>query len=183
MNLARWIRRSPVPHFLVCGDKRVMIGDGHRRWADAVDCVLAAGGDTITAMSKDGAVLRSCQRGDVDDIPEADEPAPEYSERQRELAQLGQIIADAYAMAHDQTRQTSAEGYTLLVRFAELSFQRLAAIETAYAKLLEAHAAALEAGPANDGLDTALSSMLTRTMGGEAKPAGGNGAAKKEPTP
>ena len=86
-------------------------------------------------------------------------------------------------MAHEQTRATSAEGYALLVKFAEMSFNRLAAIETAYSRLLEAHAANLEAGPANDGLDNALSSMLAKTMGGEPKTAGGNGAAKKEPAP
>ena len=182
MNLARWIRRRPVPHVLVCGDKRIAIGDGHRRWADAVGAVLATDSPAISACAKDGTVIRVCLREDIDDLPEEAEAAPEYSERQRELAQIAQILADGYSTAHDHARENSARGYELLAKFAELSFGRLAAIEKAYGQLLAAHARALEAEPSNDGLDNAISGLVSQAMGGKSPAApGGNG--KKEPTP
>lgn len=191
MNLARWIRRQPVPHALVCGDKRILIGDGHRRWADAVDAVFATDSETINAVDKTGTTLRVCQRADVDDIPEAPEQAAEYSDRQKELAQVAQIIADAYQTAHEQARETSARGYELLAKFAELSFNRLSAIEKAYGQLLAAHARALEAQAENAGenkgeLDNAIGSMIASAMGAQKPPATpGNGASapKKEPAP
>lgn len=179
MNLARWIRRKPVPHALICDDKRILLGDGHRRWADAVDAVIATSSEAISAVAKDGSVLRVCQRSDIDDLPgEADETT-DVTATQRELAQIAQIIADAYSTAHDHARENSARGYELLAQFASLSFQRLAAIEKAYGQLLAAHARAMEAEPSGDGLDTALSGMLSQAMGGKAP--GGNG--KKDAAP
>ena len=179
MNLTRWIRRKPVPHALVCGSERVVIGDGHRRWADAVEAVLASSSETIAAVAKDGSVLRVAQRSDVDDVELPGEPEPSnITDAQRELAQLAQIIADAYSTAHDHARENSARGYELLAKFAELSFGRLAAIERAYGQLLAAHARAIEQAPSNDGLDDAIGGMFKSALGGTS---GGNG--KKEPQP
>lgn len=173
MNLARWIRRRPVPHALVCGDKRILIGDGHRRWADACDGVFAAEGEAISAVDKAGTVLRVCQRADIDDAPSAEEQTTvEATDRQKELAQVAQIIADAYSQAHDHARENSARGYELLAKFAEMSFSRLAAIEKAYAQLLAAHARALDSQE-GDGLDAAISGVISRAVGG-----GGNGKSK-----
>lgn len=183
MNLARWIRRHPVPFALVCDDKRILIGDGHRRWADAVDAVMATKSEAISAVGKDGTVLRVAQRSDVDDLPEETTEPEGITDRQRELAQIAQIVSDAYSTAHEHARENSARGYELLARFAELSFGRLAAIERAYAQLLAAHARAMDAEPANDGLDSALSGMFRSAMGH----GGGNGKPEpekpKEPAP
>jgi undecaprenyl pyrophosphate synthase len=178
MNLSRWIRRRPVPHALLCDDKRIVIGDGHRRWADAVDAIFASTSESISAVAKDGSVLRVCQRADLDDLPAEDVEPANVSEHQRELAQIAQILADAYSTAHEHARENSARGYELLARFAELSFQRLAAIERAYGQLLAAHARAMETDTSSDGLDGAISGIVSRAMGGSP---GGNG--KKEVTP
>ena len=182
MNLTRWIRRKPVPYALLCDKERIIIGDGHRRWADALDAVLATSSDSISAIQKDGSVLRVCQRSDVDDLPGEVEPEG-ITTHQRDLAQIAQILADAYSTAHDHARENSARGYELLAQFASLSFQRLAAIEKAYGQLLSAHARAMEAEPAPDGLDGAISGLVAQAMGARppAEPgaaAGGNG--KKE---
>lgn len=176
MNLARWIRRRPVPHALLCDDKRILISDGHRRWADACDAIMACSSEAISAVAKDGTVLRVCQRSDLDDLPVEATADPGITDQQRELAQIAQIVSDAYSTAHDHARENSARGYELLAKFAELSFGRLAAIERAYAQLLTAHARAMEQEPQNDGLDNAISGIMQR-MGG---PSGGNGAAKKD---
>jgi hypothetical protein len=182
VNLARWIRRRPIPYALLCDDKRIVIGDNHRRWADAVDAVFATTSESISAVAKDGSVLRVCQRSDVDDAPTTQEETPnDVTERQRDLAQVAQIIADAYSTAHDHARENSARGYELLAKFAELSFSRLASIERAYGQLLSAHARAMESEQNNDGLDGAISGIVSRAMGGSATSPGGNG--KKEPTP
>jgi len=181
MNLTRWIRRKPVPHALVCDSQRILIGDGHRRWADALDAVLATSSENIAAVTKDGTVLRVCQRSDVDDLPVAPEDESTITAQQRELAQIAQIIADAYSTAHDHARENSARGYELLAQFASLSFQRLAAIEKAYGQLLSAHARAMDAEPAPDGLDGAISGLVAQAMSGRPPSppaAGGNG--KKE---
>lgn len=172
MNLARWIRRRPVPHALVCGDKRIQIGDGHRRWADAVDAVFATDAESISAVAKDGTVLRVAQRADLDDVPATEDEAPGITEHQRELAQIAQILADAYSTAHEHARENSARGYELLAKFAELSFSRLASIERAYAQLLAAHAAAMQADTSSGDLDGAISAMVGKAIGA---PAPGNG--------
>lgn len=174
MNLPRWIRRKPVPHALICGDTRITIGDGHRRWADAVDAVIATTSESISAVAKDGSVLRVAQRSDIDDLPQ-EETETDVTTTQRELAQVAQIIADAYSTAHDHARENSARGYELLAQFASLSFQRLAAIEKAYGQLLAAHARAIDAEPANDGLDAAIGGMFSQAMGGRPAAAGGAG--------
>ena len=176
MNLARWIRRQPVPHALVCGDKRITIGEGHRRWADAVDAVFSSDAESVSAVAKDGSVLRVVQRADIDDAPTQEDADPGITDRQRELAQIAQIIADAYSTAHDHARENSASGYQLLAKFAELSFQRLAQIERAYGQLLAAHARALEADNSQGGLDGVVGDMVSRAMGVGSN--GGNG--KKE---
>lgn len=177
MNLARWIRRRPVPHAIQCDERKIIIGDGHRRWADAVDAVMATASNTIVALDAKGTVLRVCQRADVDDVETPTDPV-DATDHQREMAQVAQIIADAYSTAHDHARENSARGYELLARFAELSFGRLAAIERAYAQLLQAHARAMEEQPRTDGLDEALSGMLSGALGSR-----GNGKSQKEPTP
>lgn len=181
MNLARWIRRRPVPHALLCDDQRILVGDGHRRWADACDAVISTTSESISAVAKDGTVLRVCQRGDIDDLPTEEAPELAITDHQRELAQVAQIISDAYSTAHDHARENSARGYELLAKFAELSFGRLAAIERAYAQLLTAHARAMESEPQSDGLDSALSGMLSRAVGGPL--AGGNGKGKESDKP
>lgn len=180
MNLLRWIRRKPVPHALICDKDRIVIGDGHRRWADALDAVIATSSESISAVTKDGSVLRVCQRSDIDDLEVPAEEPSNVTDHQRELAQIAQILADAYSTAHDHARENSARGYELLAKFAELSFGRLAAIEKAYGQLLAAHARALDAEPSNDGLDTAISGLVTRSLGGSG-PTPGNG--KKETPP
>lgn len=176
MNLLRWIRRKPVPHALMCDKERVVIGDGHRRWADAVDAVLALPSDAIVAVAKDGSIIRTCQRADVDDLPGEEVSQEGITTGQRELAQVAQIIADAYSVAHEHARENSARGYELLAKFAELSFGRLAAIEKAYGQLLSAHARAIEATATSsaDGLDGPIGDLLGRAMGGAL---GGNGKA------
>jgi len=179
MNLSRWIRRRPVPHALLCDDKRIVIGDGHRRWADASDAIFASNSEAISAVAKDGSVLRVCQRADLDDLPAEDVDPSTVSEHQKELAQIAQIVADAYSTAHEHARENSARGYELLAKFAELSFQRLAAIERAYGQLLAAHARQMESEPSNDGLDGAISGLMSRAMGGT--PAGGNGKGGQAP--
>jgi hypothetical protein len=147
-----------------------------------VDAALATTSEAISAVSKDGTVLRVCQRADVDDLPAEPEADPAITDHQRELAQVAQIISDAYSTAHDHARENSARGYELLAKFAELSFGRLAAIERAYAQLLTAHARAMEQEPSSDGLDSALSGMLSRAVGGSIP--GGNGKGKDtDPTP
>lgn len=178
MNLCRWIRRKPVPHALLCDSQRIVVGDGHRRWADAVDAVLAANSEAVSAVAKDGSVLRVCQRADIDDVPQAEVETPGVTDSQRELAQVAQIIADAYSTAHDHARENSARGYELLAKFAELSFSRLASIERAYGQLLSAHARSIEQESSNDGLDNAISGLVSQAVGNKL---GGNG--KKEAPP
>jgi hypothetical protein len=181
MNLARWLRRTPVPHAIVCGDKRIAIGDGHRRWADCVDAIFATDSETINAVSKDGTTLRVCSRGDIDDAPEPDATAA-YTDRQQELAQLAQIIADAYSVAHEHARDNSASGYALLAKFAEMSFQRLNAIETAYGKLLTAHARLIEAQASSGGgdVENAMGGLIEHVLGGSKRSNGKSEPAKPE---
>lgn len=179
MNLCRWIRRKPIPHALLCDATRIVIGDGHRRWADACDAVIATNSESVSAVAKDGSVLRVCQRSDIDDLPALEPDDPGITDHQRELAQIAQIVADAYSTAHDHARENSARGYELLAKFAELSFSRLASIERAYGQLLSAHARSIEQESSNDGLDTAISGLVTQAMGN--KIVGGNG--KKDPAP
>jgi hypothetical protein len=183
MNLHRWIRRNPVPHALMCGEQRIIIGAGHRRWQDAIDAIFATTSEQIVAVDPKGAVLRVCARGDVDDAPAEEPTEPEgVTERQRELAQISQILADAYSTAHDHARESSARGYELLAKFAELSFGRLAAIEKAYGQLLAAHARAIDAEPVSNGeLDNAISGIIGKAvMGDKSAVSPGNG--KKEPS-
>lgn len=180
MNLHRWIRKRPIPVALMCGETRVVIGDGHRRWQDAIDAVFATSAEQIVAVDFKGSVLRVCQRADVDDAPASEESADpgEVTNTQRELAQVSQIIADAYSTAHDHARENSARGYELLAKFAELSFGRLAAIERAYGQLLAAHARSIESDASNnDGLDSAIAGLVGKAVTGGIA---GNG--KKEPT-
>ena len=178
MNLARWIRRRPVPHALMCDSTRILIGEGHRRWADAVDAVIASSSEAVSAVAKDGTVLRVCQRADIDDMGQ-DPVDPAVTDTQRELAQVAQIIADAYSMAHEQARETGAKGYEILARITEMSYQRLAAIETAYAKLLTAHAALLQSDAQQGGGDDALGSLVSAFTGGKAAATKTNGAPEK----
>jgi hypothetical protein len=171
MNLHRWIRRNPVPVALMCGETRIVIGTAHRRWQDAIDGIFATNSEQIVAVDAKGAVLRVCQRSDIDDAPVAvDDTAQEgISEHQRELAQISQIVADAYSTAHDHARENSARGYELLAKFAELSFGRLAAIEKAYGQLLAAHARAIESdSSSNDMLDGAISGVIKQAVMGDA---------------
>jgi hypothetical protein len=153
----------------MCGETKISIGSGGRRWADAIDAIFATDSPQIAAVDSKGTVLRVCQRADIDDAPAADDApdAGEITATQRELAQVSQIIADAYSTAHDHARENSARGYELLAKFAELSFGRLAAIERAYGQLLAAHAKAIEADSANDaGLDSAIGGLVSHAMGG-----------------
>lgn len=163
MNLARWLRRTPVPHALQCGAVKVQIGDGHRRWADAVEAVMATDSETIVALDKAGSQLRVCQRADVDDLPE--EPADaSYTDKQKELAQIAQIISDAYAAGHEHAATATARGYELLGKMTELAYARLAGIERAYTKLLEAHAQMmLNQEPEKDDIESAIGNMLQST--------------------
>jgi hypothetical protein len=164
----------------MCGETRVVIGDGHRRWQDAIDAVFSTTAEQIVAVDAKGTVLRVCQRSDVDDAPATDETGElgEVTDHQKELAQIAAIISEAYSTAHDHARENSARGYELLAKFAELSFGRLAAIERAYGQLLAAHARALDSDAThNDGLDSAISGVITKAMGG-VSPSPGNG--KKE---
>lgn len=184
MNLHRWIRRNPIPVALMCGETRILIGAGHRRWQDAIDAIFATDAPQIVAVDAKGTVLRVCQRADVDDAPAADETTDpgEVTTTQRELAQVSQIIADAYSTAHDHARENSARGYELLAKFAELSFGRLAAIEKAYGQLLAAHARAIDAEGKDDGLDSAIAGLMGQAvMGGKtpAAPPSGNGKGDK----
>ena len=178
MKLHSWIRRRPIPIALMCGDQRILIGDGRSRWLDAIEAAMATDAPQIVAVDAKGSVLRVCQRAEVDDYSaeEPDETADDVTATQKELAQLASIIGDAYSTAHEHARENSARGYELLAKFAELSFARLAQIEKAYGQLLAAHARAIDAAPTNDGLDAAISGLVSQAVG-----AGQNG--KKEPTP
>lgn len=165
MNLHRWIRRRPVPHALMCGEQRILLSDGRRRWQDAVDAIFATTSEQIVAVDSKGSVLRVVQRSDVDDAPTQDETPADVTDTQKELAQVAQIISEAYSTAHDHARENSARGYELLAKFAELSFNRLASIERAYAALLQAHAKAIDAD-SGDGLESAIGGLVGKAMSG-----------------
>lgn len=174
MNLQSWLRRKPQPHTVVCGEQRIAIGLGRRRWADAIAAIWSTTAPQIVAVDSKNCVLRVCERSDIDDAPETEEES-EVTEQQKELAQIAQIVADAYSTAHEHARETSARGYELLARFAELSFSRLAAIERAYAQLLNAHAKAIDTETGGDGaLDGAMAGVIGRAI------AGGIGATKPD---
>ena len=156
------------------------MGEGRRRWQDAIEAVFATTAEQVIAVDSKGAVLRVVQRADIDDAPEQDEAQDleGVTNTQKELAQVSQIIADAYSTAHDHAREASSRGYELLAKFAELSFGRLAAIEKAYGQLLAAHARAMESdAKESDGLDSAIAGVVSKAMGGSLS-APGNG--KKE---
>lgn len=188
MNLQSWLRRQPQPTYVMCGDQKISIGTGRRRWADAITSIFSYESAQVVAMDQKGSVLRVVQREEIDDQPEAETPAADVTDNQKDMAQVAQVFAEAYATAHEQARETSSRGYELLAKFAELSFQRLSAIEKAYGQLLSAHARMVEAqaGETGDGLESAIGDMIMGKMGITAptRPNGQKPATepKKDPT-
>jgi len=152
-----WLRRKPVPASLrLDGKKTVLIGDGPKRWRDAIAAIEALGPSMIEAQSADGHVLRVTQieapdDDDDDDDAEPVTPGPSVADAQRSRdIELASIIMEA----GDRGARRHAEAYTLAfarqTELVQMLVDRLGGVENAWQESINQRAEDVANAPSND---------------------------------
>lgn len=158
MELRAWLRQHPQParvRAIVDGDERIVrIGSSRSKWRDAEDALRSA--ESAEALDADGAILRVWTAEDQDPAAPPTAAAPG---RERELAMMARIIADASdraALRHAEAYRLAYEQQCLLV---QLLAERLAALERAWQRIL------MERGEEPPNLDALALGVIGRAMG------------------
>jgi hypothetical protein len=164
VNLHAWMRRSPEPAKLRLDGKTIVpIGDTKTKWRDAVEVCESREPSLIEAMGADDSVLRVTQRHYEGVDPAVDAERKARVDRGSELAQLGQLIAEAADRAAERHEMAYRFGFETLAALVESVVQRNNAVESAFLAL-QSRVAQSSGDGDGDPAQAAVVNMFTKAM-------------------
>lgn len=173
MNVHSWLRRLPHPVAVLVDGRRVEVGQGKRKWADAEESILALNPLRVEAIDASGTILRAVSL-DRDDPTETDKKPVVESE----LQTFAKLLSAAYTQGANATKDAYAMAFVENTNLVSILAQRLGALEIAWQRAMTQTASlqAQLAEAASEGGDDAVLALLGPMMAG-AKVAKANGAA------
>lgn len=152
VHLHSWLRRIPVPDKLRLDGKHLFkVGDGPKRWREALDYIESVSPSRIECLNADGDVTRTT-------AIEVEKPADDESDakpakgRDVELARIIMEAGDRGAARHAEAYAMSFGKMTELV---QILADRMTGLENAWQDTLERRADELNKAPQGDDDDAA----------------------------
>jgi hypothetical protein len=179
VNLSYWLRKAPQPAAILADEKRIEVLGNARGWKELAATIASLEPSKLTALDKQGNVIRSIVLDESEDAGTRAPPSPEMSD----LQLFAKLLADGYekGMRANQPIIDSAmafverQGVRLLKAEAEIERLR------AHIHKLNLQIAELSGGaPASD--DSLLGTIMAGAMAAGGNPllaVAANGGAKQ----
>lgn len=172
MNVRRWLRKDPQPVAVKCDSEGPVISvvrESRSCWGDVEDAITVAGARVVSALSKDGKVLRTLRLSDEDE-DEDDGKGPEQP--QSDLVVMSQLLLEA----GDRGALRATEGLTAavnaLVQVLQIAIDRVGHAER---QLEETREALMAANGADELAKNPLAQVALAKLLEEKKPTKPNG--------
>lgn len=120
MKLTNWLRKAPRPAAILADDQRIEVPPNARAWRDLIATIESLEPAKLTAVDKQGNVIRSITL--EDDAPQPSAASPEMSD----LQLFAKLLADGY----DRGMRANQPVIDSAMVFVERQGQRLAKAES-----------------------------------------------------
>jgi hypothetical protein len=120
MNITHWLRKTPQPVAVLADDKRIDVPRNGRAWRDLTATIASLEPSRLTALNKDGDVIRSVVLETEDDSK-----APASAEM-TDLQLFAKLLAEAY----DKGSKANQPVIDQAMNFVDRQGQRLAKAES-----------------------------------------------------
>jgi hypothetical protein len=143
MNVHSWIRRLPHPAYVEADGKKIVLGDGKRKWADCVASVQAINPLRLTAFDKDGAIIRACELRSGGEVDE-EEAKEEDGKLGSDIVLLARLLSRHADMAAARHENAYRYAFDVLAQIVQTYGERINALEIARERIYQDRNSVLE---------------------------------------
>jgi len=130
MNIASWLRRTPVPVAILADGRRCEVPtNSKRKWAELTETIETLGATRLEAIDANGVVLRACS---LEGDETTDEKRPGDAKGQTDLQVFASLLSAAYTQGSNATKDAYAMAFSENTNLVSILAARLSSLETAW---------------------------------------------------